>query len=476
MRMLFQDFPEAIPPGDAASALGLAARLDDGRDETLHSYGERIVSGVSPESPLAETLVAIEGLVCLFMLGQVGARERHGSALTPFMEMGGQASPPPVSAYPESARGYLTDRANVAGRPDVRARLCDFRWERWHDVTGARAAIDAYLEATQAVDLTDMREVSEAMEYLIRAAELALHVNHRRDDVRNRIADEARRSIGGEHLGYAPWLLEKTAGLLSQDVALSTDLVDRVAEEASKAASRGDRHAERSSLEGALALAAAIKHHDRAATFRAALAASLEAEALERADEGGLIESAFLTQALEAYTNLGDSVSVQRIRSRLPRANERAMGEMHTVGVEVVFPTEEIERSVSSMSAAKSADPAAIRTVGRELGFWPLWAVVEQERDKHGSVLASLASTTLLEHDARSVPLPDSGPDREAALTIRQFAQRSMITAGLAEVTLRVLRDLGTWSAETVSAAIADGDLDLGRACESGVWALDEPH
>lgn len=473
MPVLFEDFPDHVPSDDRATAVSGAAALDDRRDESLHSYGQRLADGVSNESGLPDTLVAIEGLVCQFMLGHNEARARHGSALTPRIEMGGQVSPPPVSVFPESARGYLTERANVASRSDVRARLHDFCWERWHDVTGARGAIDCYLEATEAVDLADPSDAGTAMEYLIRAAELALRVRHRPDDVRNRTANEIRRSIGGPNLGYPCWLLEKTTDLLEQDAALSTDLLDRAVVAASEAGARRDRHTERSYLEGALALATATKRHDQAAAFRASLAASVEAEAGERGGEGGLIEVAFLTQALKAYMDLGDAVAVQRIKARLPGANERAISEMHTFSVEVTISTDEIERSVSSMAAATSIDPAAIRAVARELGFWPAWATIVQERRDHGSVFASLASTALLEHDARSVPLPDSGPAREDALTIRQFAQRTMIGAGLAEIALRVLRNRGQWTAETVTAAIGDADPDLGRACEPGVRAFE---
>jgi hypothetical protein len=217
----------------------------------------------------------------------------------------------------------------------------------------------------------------------------------------------------------------------------------------------------------------AVKHQDRARTFRAALAASFETEAIERAEEGGLIESAFLTQAMEAYTNLGDKGAVQRIRARLHGANTRAMGEMQTVGGKVVLDMGEIHQSASKMTGAKSADPAAIRTISRELGFWPAWAAVEQERRANTGVFVSLASTTLLEHDGRSVPLPDAGPDREAAATVRAFAQRSVIMAGLAPLSLQVLRDLGTWSEANVSAAIYDLDIDLGRACEPGLAAFE---
>ncbi len=468
--MLFEDFPEAIPPDINETAVTGAAALDDARDESLHSYGERLAAGVSPASGLAETLVAIEGLVCQFMLGHSEARERHQSALTPWIEMGGQMTPPPVSVFPASAREYLTTRATGARRADVRARLHDFRWERWGDVTGARGAIDAYLEATEAVDFSDPSDANAAMENLIRAAELALRVNHRQEDVQARVADYSRQALSSD---YPSWLLEQTADLLKRDPVLSQDLTDGALAAASDAAARGNRHTERSYLESALALASAIKRHDQAQSIRRSLAASHEAEATERAAEGGLIEAFTLTEALRAYMKFGDTEAVQRIRGRLAKANERALNEMHTISGEVAIPNDDIERAVASLAAASSTDPHAIRVVPRQLGFWPTWAKVEQERQDQGSVFLELASTTILDPDARSVPLPGAGPERTSAETIRQFAQRTMIGCGLAEIALQSLRARGQWTAEAVAAAIADADATLGRASEPGVRAFE---
>lgn len=468
--MLFEEFPDTIPPDINESAVSSAAALDDARDESLHSYGQRLTAGVSPASGLADTLVAIEGLVCQFMLGQGEARERHQSALTPWIEMGGQMKPPPVSVFPDSAREYLTTRAAGARRADVRARLDDFRWERWGDVTGARGAIDAYLEATETVDFSDASDANAVIGYLVRAAELALRVNHRQEGVRTRIADYGRRALGGD---YPSWLLEHTADLLKSDPVLSQDLTDGAIASASDAAGRGDRHMERGHLESALAIARAIGRHDQARSIRRSFAASHEAEATERAAEGGLIEAFTLTEALRAYMELGDSEAVQRIRGRLAKANERALNEMHTIGAEVAIPNEDIERAVASLAAASSVDPSATRLVPRQLGFWPTWATVEQERQDQGNVFLSLASRTILDHDARSVPLPDPGPERAVAETIHQFTQRTMIGCGLAEIALQSLRARGHWAAELVGAAIADADAALGRASEPGVRAFE---
>jgi hypothetical protein len=468
--VLFEDFPETIPQDINESAIAGAVALDDARDESLHSYGQRLTAGVSPASGLAETLVAIEGLVCQFMLGHGEARERHQSALTPWIEMGGQMTPPPVSVFPDSSCEYLTTRAAGARRADVRARLYDFRWERWGDVTGARGAIDAYLQAAETVDFSNPSDANAAMKYLIRAAEVALRVNHRQEDVRARIADYGRRALGGD---YPSWLLEQTVDLLKSDPVLSQDLTDSATAAASDAAARGDRHTERSYLESALALARAIGRHDQAQSIRRSLAASHEAEATERAAEGGLIEVFTLTEALRAYMELGDTEAVQRIRGRLAKANERALNEMHTISAEVAIPNEDIERAVASLAAASSADPHAMRVVPRQLGFWPKWAKVEQERQDQGSVLRSLASTTIFDHDARSVPLPNARPERASAETIRQFAQRTMIGCGLAEIVLQSLRARGRWTTEVLVAAIADADATLGRASEPGVHAFE---
>jgi len=49
MYVRFEDFPDASSPGNHESALNRAARLDDGRDESLHYYGQRVASGASAQ-------------------------------------------------------------------------------------------------------------------------------------------------------------------------------------------------------------------------------------------------------------------------------------------------------------------------------------------------------------------------------------------------------------------------------------------
>lgn len=471
--MRFEDFPEAIDPDEARRALDRAASLDDGRAEGLRECGERMASGMSVDSGLAETLVAIEGLACQFMFGEGEARRRNGSALVPWIEMDGKVSPPPVAAFPDGARGYLAERASLARRVDVRARLHDFRWERWRDVTGARGAIDTYMEATTSVDLADDGSAQSAVDYLVRAAELALAINYRRDHVRDRLATEIRRSIGGPNLGYPCWLLERTADLLTQDGELSVELTRLVIDGAKEAGRRSDRHSERAYLEAAMAIAAAGGRHDQARMLRLSCAKSVEAEAVERAGEGGLIETALLTQALKLYQNAGDGPSVRRIRTRLPQANKRAMEQMHTIGVETAISNDDIESAVAGLLAATSSDPAAIRAVPRQMGFWPDWTSVERERLDHESAFMRFASTTILEHDGRSVPLPDEQAARDLALTTRQFAQRTAILVGLTEIAVGKLRDRGQWTRDSVVAAVGSVDVDLGRACEPGIRAFE---
>ena len=138
----------------------------------------------------------------------------------------------------------------------------------------------------------------EAVDYLARAAELSLRVGYRQTDVRDRITAEVRRSIATGHAGQAAWLVERNVDLLRRDQALSDETVDLLATAAREAASKGDRHEGRFTAQAAIALASASGRGEQAAELRTLIAASYEAEASERAAEGGLIASALLADAL----------------------------------------------------------------------------------------------------------------------------------------------------------------------------------
>ena len=64
---------------------------------------------------------------------------------------------------------------------------------------------------------TNPEHANAAMDYLIRAAELALRVGHRQADVRGSIANHTRLALGGDH---SAWLLDQTRDLLQLDAAL----------------------------------------------------------------------------------------------------------------------------------------------------------------------------------------------------------------------------------------------------------------
>lgn len=85
----------------------------------------------------------------------------------------------------------------------------------------------------------------------------------------------------------------------------------------------GRRHRQRSLLEAAEELARRLGRGKEAAALRRRRASSFESEARERADEGGIIELAFMEDAAELYAASGPGSEVQRLKPDLARASER---------------------------------------------------------------------------------------------------------------------------------------------------------
>jgi hypothetical protein len=360
-----EDFPGTIAEPDIERAQQLAEELEVQAPDGLHEFGRYLAARAMDTSDVSESLVGFEGLICMFMLGEGDARERHESALTPWAEFGGEQSPPGVPWYPEAMRPYLIKRTKAARRPEVRARLSDFVWERWHDVSAARSAVDAYLEASDVPDAEE-RDYGAAMHYLIRAAELAVLIDHRADDVRSTIVNEVERTIGGSNLGYPCWLMERCARLLLSDQESARRLIEQALHAGQDAGARSERHPERSYLESALALAHGLKDQKEANSIRRLMAESLEHEAEEQASRGGLVESHFLSEAMQVYQDLGDSAAFQRLKPRIIAANERSLAEMHTISVSAPFPIQAIEEATGVLTAAHTSEPpSSTRTPAR---------------------------------------------------------------------------------------------------------------
>ncbi|HVS07246.1 MAG TPA: hypothetical protein VHK65_13935 [Candidatus Dormibacteraeota bacterium] len=96
-------------------------------------------------------------------------------------------------------------------------------------------------------------------------------------------------------------------------------------------------------------MARAIGHIDRARSLQLDQAASYEAEALERVAEGGLIELALLSDASSLYARAGAGADVQRLKSALAAASQRAEEGLHVVESTSSIPQSAIENAADEM-------------------------------------------------------------------------------------------------------------------------------
>ena len=474
--MIWDETPATFTADELEHALSQAATCEDG-PTSLSSVADGLKQrgeAIRAADPHAYgTLLIADGLACDLMFTRGESSTRWGP-LGPMMEFDRGVYPPPLGTFPDGLRPYFEQRAAGTSRPDLRARYQDLIWLRWKDFASARAAHAAYLEAASDADLDEATSAMTACDYLIRAVELSLTLGIEEAATIERLDREIRRGLTREGAGYSCRLADAGAQLLAREPARTRSLVDALVTPAA-AAPTGRRHRERSMLESAEILARAMGDAEQGRSLRLRQAQSFEAEAQERAGEGGMIELALLEDAAKLYGDAGAGDDLQRLKPNLSAASKRAVEGLHVIESEVSIPRAAIEDAAKQLVERLGVNEQLLLGAADALGFWPAPEQVEAALDMAAAEhpLLFLVGHTALSADGRYQPDPASDEDRRAVQLTRQFSQDTAARVAVTGSVIEILRTEGHWSSEAMTAAVRLVDEPLAAACEEGLEALE---
>lgn len=235
------------------------------------------------------------------------------------------------------------------------------------------------------------------------------------------------------------------------------------------------RHRERTLLEAAEKLARAIGDGERANSQRLDQARSFEAEARERAAEGGIIELALLNDASALYGQVGAGTDVQRLKPLLAAASERASEGMHLIQSQVDIPQSAIEDAATEMTKRLGSEELLALAAGYSLGLWPPPERVEEAlmEAMADHAVQFLASHTSISGDGRYQSDPEVDTDKHEAQLTRQLAQETAFRLALGGSIIDELRHRGLWSAKRLFDAVHLVEPGLADACAPGFEMLE---
>lgn len=474
--MQWDDLPAAFE--DAAVRRAAAAALateEIGGD--VHAFGTAVGKAGRDllETDRDEALLLIaDQAACDFDLTTVSGRGAEQGPLGPMWEMDGQRYPPPPESFPDSLRTYLELRVAETTRSDLRARYNDLIWLRWHDFPSARRAHAAYLEAGTGRDLAQASSSMQAVGHLVRAAGLAATLGIEEDPTIETVRTEILRGLDRDAPGYSFWLAKGAARLLSKRPDVARELQLALLGEADREP-EGRRHRQRSLLDAAETIARAVGDGDQANDLRRRQAGSFEVEAKERAGESGLIELAFLNDALRMYAAAGAGGEVQRLKPELAAASERSLGDLHVLSGTVTVPQEAFRRAADWL-VEKFPDPASLLlTFADASGFWvspeALAAGLENAMQEHGVLY--LFGHISITGDGRYQPDPESEEDRRGAQLTRHLATETTGRVAVAAPVINDLRTRGIWNADNLIRALASVDEPIAASCRDAIQAFE---
>lgn len=395
--------------------------------------------------------------------------------------MGGQAYPVAVETFPEDAVEYFRRRLATSRRSATRARLADFLWLRTKQIAFADQAIAEYLTAVPDI-LPSTRGRSMACDYLGRAAHLVLSLQR---DATPLLA--AIRSLAGQFLadedGHLSGLLMATRDAIDLDPSLGSWLVEQTTALASKRAAPPEqsRILERGLLDALLPLAVVRKNGEQARELRLRIARSFEAEAVERKEEGGLIESAFLQKAIKAYQDLGLGEEVDRLKPLIHEASKKAEQNLHTISSEFTIPVEQFQRQVEMyLEAGRKHSPAAhLQMFAIGEGLWPPWSKVSEQTAElqRRFPLQALVTKVTISDDGRPFERPADPEKRREFDEIEHYLQDIRLRLQFAARKVAMFRERLAWSEELIMQALARGVLfkdDVLKSVRPGIRAFEE--
>lgn len=471
-----KDFAEALTAAAAAEG-GVAA---PGLYDDLHAAFRRARIDAESRLGTADALQWEEWLYGLQLTREpAGVRE---TVLVPELEIFGRPPyPPPVADFPAPADAYFTARRAESRHASVRARISEFLWHRNANVQDARAAASAYLDAVQGI-LESEGGAVEAHALFVRGAALASTLKHevpRLKDALRAFVTAAIYEGGGRPLTNA---IRACEALLRNETALADELLHDTVDAADRFAGEGAarRFLEREMLENAAELARVAGKHERMVELRRRIPASLEAEAKERASEGGIVEMAMLQPALRLYTDLGVSDAVERVKAKLHHATQRSTEQMQEHSFTFEIPREKIRAQLDGiLQRTLPRDRTAhLQVLATSDTLWPSWETVQERTAafKAEFPMQFLVHRTHIGPDDRPLPEPEDPEEAELFHQISRYTEELQLTLMLYEVYLGELRGRDLWSEDLIMDALAAGALFDDRmlaAVRPGVHAFE---
>jgi hypothetical protein len=419
--------------------------------------------GATEEDPRKKHLLWEMWLHDLMLTDPGDYRDQWGP-LAPIMVMASQVYPPPVKEFPHEAEEYFIARLGTAKTPTARARLHDFLRLRRREVDHANRAIEAYVAAASSLADDDEHQ-NVACEYLERADTLARELRQHRPELVDALFQALDRLVARDRLGLACRLVRHHPSRLASMEGRGREVLQQLTDAANRFASRGgqDRSMERSLLDACSSLAGALGEDAMRDELRERIPRSFEAEAKERESDGGLVQLALLQDALKLYSNLGMAADVERAKSRIDTATERAASEMKTVNATASIPTEQIRDDVDRMldAGAKHGESAHLLGLACNGSLWPNWETVSKEaRDlREQYPMRSLVRSSLIGPEGVIVPAPEAEDKRRLFDEIRHFSNRLRYQLVYVSLLVEELRHRNAWSLGLLVQALANGSL-----------------
>lgn len=475
--MLFDEMPGAFEVADVEGALTLAAEVEELEPGDLRSLGRALVARGDAERASRDTvgiLVIVDGLISQLHLQDVAPEHWGGAPLGPMLEMDGSAFPPYVKSFPTSVFGYLEARAKATKRDDARARYGDFLWCHRRSYPDAQAAIQAYRRAGLGSNPDDAVEHMTAARYLARAAELSIALSFERAETADVLLAKVRSAIKEPGGGFV-WSLAHALGRLAQERPDESVATVQALIEASDQA-RGDSHREKTLLESAEAIAAALGRGDLAHSARSLYAEACEREADARLADGWLVQVALVRDAIQAYERVGNAPAVQRLKDRLADAAVQAEGELYEVGAEVSIPNEVFQQAHDDAAGRIAQGDGGLLRLPFIVGVWPGWSAVKSrfETSRQEHPLQWLGSRFTIETEGRISSPPKDDAERDEAYLLDFLSHEVQMNAALSMHLIGMLRESGAWSAGGVVAAIQSADARVAAGAGAGVRAYEE--
>ena len=376
---------------------------------------------------------------------------------------------------PDSARDYLSRRAGETRRADLRARLLDIMWLRWRDHLDARGAYADYLALAQAADLNDAGASVASTEWLIRAAQLSMQLNHERAAAATIVRAEIRRGLPLS-LGHTTFTIVGTLRLLETDPDGARELAADLDTAADAAGAARDRVREQALLDSCVGMRRAIGDQEAADAALTKKAASLEAQASEVGGGPNAGASlAFLSDAAQIYRDLGHVEDAQRLKRPLMEAGRETLAHMGSISASAEIDLTRMEAEASALRAWNDEHPAALLWLPFEFGVWPRWAAMEALKATlaQDAPLAFRLSRRRFDADARHQPEPTDPAERERAQVENVAARKILLLCGLLPVKIALLRRQGRWTVDRVVAALFVGDPQVADGVRGGLIAFE---